>query len=64
MRVSGAQRMTLAPSFLSAHMLLRATRLWEALYVLGEIQRGVGADWEYFEMNVAAIEGLRGFELE
>lgn len=45
-------------------LLMRAARLWEAMYVLGEIQRGVGADWEYFEMNVAAMERLRGFELE
>lgn len=45
-------------------LLMRAARLWEALYVLGEIQRGVGADWDYFEMNVAAMERLRGFDLE
>ncbi len=44
-------------------LLMRAARLWEALYVLGEIQRGVGADWEYFEMNVLAMDRLRGLEI-
>lgn len=44
-------------------LLMRAARLWEALYVLGEIQRGLAADWEYFQMNVAAIAGLEELDL-
>ena len=43
-------------------LLVRASRLWEALWGLGEIQRG-HAGWDYFELNVAAVEGLSGFEL-
>lgn len=44
-------------------LLMRAARLWEALYVLGEIQRGLAADWDYFQQNVAAIAGLEELDL-
>jgi Ser/Thr protein kinase RdoA (MazF antagonist) len=44
-------------------LLIRASRLWEALWGLGEMQRG-RTGWDYFELNVSAVEGLRGFELE
>ena len=44
-------------------LLIRASRLWEALWGVGEMQRG-RAGWDYFELNVAAVEGLGGFELE
>lgn len=43
--------------------LMRAARLREALYVLGEMQRGVGTDWEYFEMCVEAMGRLADFEI-
>lgn len=43
-------------------LLIRASRLWEAMWGLGEMQRG-RAGWDYFELNAAAVEGLRGFEL-
>jgi len=43
-------------------LLIRASRLWEAMWGLGEMQRGY-AGWDYFELNVSAVEGLSGFEL-
>lgn len=44
-------------------LLMRAARLREALYVLGEMQREIGADWDYFEMCVEAMGRLEGFEI-
>jgi Ser/Thr protein kinase RdoA (MazF antagonist) len=40
----------------------RATRLFEALWGLGEMQRG-HPGWDYFQQNVAAIAGLEELDL-
>jgi Ser/Thr protein kinase RdoA (MazF antagonist) len=39
--------------------LIRLTRLWEALYTVGEAQRGGTPDWAYFAANLRAFETLR-----
>ena len=40
----------------------RATRLFEALWGIGEMQRG-HTGWDYFEQNVAAIAGIEELDL-
>lgn len=42
--------------------LIRLTRLWEALYTVGEAQRGGCPDWAYFAANLRAFGGQRGMD--
>ena len=43
-------------------LCVRATRLYEALWGIGEMQRG-HAGWDYLRQNVAAIAGIEELEL-
>lgn len=44
-------------------LCVRATRLYEALWGIGEMQRG-HAGWDYLQQNVAAIAGIGELALE
>ncbi len=43
-------------------LLMRARRLWEALYFLGDWQRGQEISWDYLAANVRALDALEGIE--
>jgi Ser/Thr protein kinase RdoA (MazF antagonist) len=43
-------------------LLMRARRLWEALFFLGAWQRGDEISWDYLAENVRALDALDGVE--